>query len=76
MGTSSIIFPQEQTTEALLCLCERSEDIKEGMLVAGLTVVFEEWAEEEIAAGRMTKARCPKTGKWLYSKSDKNGGST
>lgn len=62
---------QEQVACALRDLAMRSEDIKDGLLVAALTAEVEEFAEGEIAAGRMTKARCPKTGAWLYSSVDK-----
>ena len=58
---------QDEAATALLHLAERSDDLKEGLHVAGLAAVFEEWAEQEIKAGRMTKCVCPKTGKTLYS---------
>lgn len=56
---------------ALGLLAERSEDVKEGMVLAGLTAMVEEWAEGEVAAGRMIRTKCPKTGKNLYQSVEK-----
>lgn len=58
---------QEDVASALLQMAERSEDLMDGLMRAGLAATFEEWAEEEIKAGRMIKHICPESGKALYS---------
>lgn len=56
--------------DALKMLANRYPDIIEGLQIEALTAMFEEYAEDEIAAGRMTKARGP-DGRWLYSMTGK-----
>lgn len=39
---------------ALRAVAERSPDVVEGIQIEALTTIFEEWADEEVQAGRMT----------------------
>lgn len=62
--------PERLTAQALADLVRRSPDLVEEVRVNELTRMLEEFAEEEIAAGRMTKTKDPKTGRWLYQTRD------
>lgn len=63
--------PQIDVAAALRAVIDRSEDVTEGLQHAALVKLFEEWAEKEIAAGRMSKTLCPKTGVYLYHQVEK-----
>ncbi|MHC2250994.1 hypothetical protein ACVILK_000686 [Bradyrhizobium embrapense] len=62
---------EDQVADALQSLSERSPDVMDGLLFVGLARVVEDWAESEVAAGRMTKTICPNTGKPLYGSAPK-----
>lgn len=62
----AVMGVDEQRLIALLRgLLERSPDAVEGCQVEALVIMFEEWADEEVAAGRMTVTVGP-DGKKLY----------
>jgi hypothetical protein len=63
--------PLHEITDVLRAVAHRSEDVRQGIENEALVMVFEEWAEEEVAAGRMTKTVCPKTGVNLYGSVEK-----
>jgi hypothetical protein len=63
--------PQNDVAQALRAMVDRSADIIEGLQQAALVKLFEDWAEGEIAAGRMSKTLCPKTGVYLYHQVEK-----
>jgi hypothetical protein len=50
---------------ALRELVARYSDVKEGIEIEALALEFEEWADGEVAAGRMTVTRGP-NGEKLY----------
>lgn len=56
----------QQVLEALRSIAARSKDVVDGLAHDALVTKFEEWAEQEIAAGRMTKTLDPETGRYLY----------
>jgi hypothetical protein len=60
----------EIVVEAIESVVARSEDLREGAALEGLTALVEEWLEEEVAAGRMLATIDPATGKKLYSSKD------
>lgn len=62
---------EAEVSEMLGSLAKRSPDVVRDMAVEGLTQMMETFFEGEIAAGRMTKTRCPKTGDWLYQTAKK-----
>jgi hypothetical protein len=59
--------PDEVVIAALKSVVQRSEDAHEGVVLEGLTIVVEEWLDDEIAAGRMVATIDPATGKKIYS---------
>lgn len=61
----------DDLTAAITAFVDRAQAIKEDLAVEHLTVELEQFAEGEVAAGRMTKTKCPKTGRWLYATVDK-----
>jgi hypothetical protein len=63
--------PLAEVTDVLRALAMRSQDVLEGIQQEALVTIFEEWAEEEIVAGRMFKTVCPTTGKTLYGSVEK-----
>lgn len=57
---------QQQVAEALHAVVLRSEDVTQAVATESLAMMIEEWAEKEVAAGRMIRTVCPKTGENLY----------
>lgn len=62
----------ERLIAAMRTVAERSPDIIEGLQIEALTAMFEEWADEEVEAGRMT-VTIGEDGKKLYWTVDKKG---
>jgi hypothetical protein len=56
----------EEVAAALVQLVQRYPDLAEAVKIGGITIVVEEWLEEEVAAGRMFITIGPK-GEKLYS---------
>jgi hypothetical protein len=69
---AAIGMPDERVLEALRGIADRSPDVCEGAQVEALAVMFEEVADEEVAAGRMTVSIGPK-GEKLYAPVHKRG---
>ena len=59
-------FPKEDVSEAITSVVHRNAELREAAEVRALTLMFEEWAEEEVKAGRMRKTVDPETGQALY----------
>lgn len=70
---SAIGATDDEVATALTAVANRSPEIRDGFAIEGLTKILEESCEEEVAAGRMTKTVCPKTGRSLYSYIDGGG---
>jgi hypothetical protein len=47
---------EKRVITALRAVAERSPDVVEGCKIEALAMLFEEWADEEVKAGRMTVA--------------------
>jgi hypothetical protein len=62
---------EARIADALRLISERSKDVLDGMVFEGLVTLFEEWAEGEIAAGRMLKTKCQESGRYLYQSVEK-----
>jgi hypothetical protein len=63
---------EDRVIAALRVVAERSPDVVEGMQVEALTMIFEQWADEEVAAGRMT-VTLGSNGQRLYSTVERKG---
>lgn len=57
---AAIGMPDERVLEALRAIADRSPDVCEGAQIEALAIMFEEFADEEVAAGRMTVSIGPK----------------
>lgn len=65
--------PDDEVAAAMSAVIHRSPDAVEGCAVESLTHEMERWADEEVAAGRMTKVWDKAKGCWLYSREGEGG---
>lgn len=61
-----------RTLAAICAAAERSPDVMEGLQIEALAGMFEEWADEEVRAGRATSIVGP-DGRKLYAFGKKRG---
>lgn len=63
-------LPDKKVREAIKALLARTPDVVDGLVLEELTMHFEEYADAEVEAGRMTVSIDPVTGRKLYSLKD------
>lgn len=68
---SAIGCPEDAVVDALHSIVERSEDVSNGVAVESLAILFEDWADAQVTAGRMIRTVCPDTGRNLYQSVEK-----
>lgn len=66
--------PSEMSTKAALAIVQRSQDLVDDLILTELVRMAEEFAEAEVAAGRMFVTEDPYTGRKLYSKTKPDDG--